>query len=482
MTWPLKVITFAVACVASAAAATTRADPDLWGHTRFGLDTLATWALPADDPYSFTQDTPWINHEWLSELQMGAAYAALGPAGLAMLKGLLVVAGLWLVWSGLRGIAPGPRMVAMGVAVVGSFPLLQTLRPQLWSFVCVAILCRLLRRPDDSSVWPYPILFAVWANLHGGWIVGAGVVAVWFGTNAAVRPKARRRGALIVGSTIVATMLTPYGPTLWRFIAETVRLSRPAIEEWQPVWNAPAGAVVVLAAVVATAVWLVRRPFAHRLATLLVLGMLAVAGAKVARMTPLFVEVAVLLLAPAVKLRWPVGARHAPRPSRSDGVVAAVVLAAALVASVSVARSALACVHVDRHRMPEPEAVTLLEAAPAGRAVTFFNWGQYAIWHLGPRIRVSMDGRRETVYSDVRLAEHDAILAGSDEGLDVLEAWRPEYVWLPIDATRTRDWLVTSGYRIAFDGDRSFIAVRGDLHALARGSAPSAHRRACFPG
>ena len=67
------------------AATHMRTDADLWGHVRFGLDTLQTWSLPADDPYSFTQDTPWINHEWLSELQMGLVWTAGGTAGLALL-------------------------------------------------------------------------------------------------------------------------------------------------------------------------------------------------------------------------------------------------------------------------------------------------------------------------------------------------------------------------------------------------------------
>ena len=52
----------------------TRADPDLWGHLRFGLDMLSQHTLPSVDVYSFTQDVPWINHEWLSELIMGVAY------------------------------------------------------------------------------------------------------------------------------------------------------------------------------------------------------------------------------------------------------------------------------------------------------------------------------------------------------------------------------------------------------------------------
>ena len=76
-----------------------RADADLWGHVRFGLDTLESWRLPAEDPYSFTQDTPWINHEWLSELQMAAAWRIAGTTGLVALKGALTLGTLLLIWA-----------------------------------------------------------------------------------------------------------------------------------------------------------------------------------------------------------------------------------------------------------------------------------------------------------------------------------------------------------------------------------------------
>jgi hypothetical protein len=64
----------------------TSADPDLWGHLRFGLDTLASQSARAADLYSFTSDRAWINHEWLSELLMGISYAGLGALGLNLLK------------------------------------------------------------------------------------------------------------------------------------------------------------------------------------------------------------------------------------------------------------------------------------------------------------------------------------------------------------------------------------------------------------
>jgi hypothetical protein len=91
-----------------------------------------------------------------------------------------------------------------------------------------------------------------------------------------------------------------------------------------------------------------------------------------------------------------------------------------------------------------------------------------------------MDGRRETIYSDSRLAEHDAILAGTDAGLRVLDEWRAEYVWLPATSRATADWLRAHGYRVDFETPRSFVAVRDDLPRLP--TAQNAPIRTCFPG
>src|SRR5690242_18278834 len=57
------------------------ADPDLWGHVRFGADILQHWLRPRD-PYSFTSDIPWVNHEWLAEVVLYLAYALGGGGGL----------------------------------------------------------------------------------------------------------------------------------------------------------------------------------------------------------------------------------------------------------------------------------------------------------------------------------------------------------------------------------------------------------------
>src|SRR5512143_1040493 len=58
------------------------ADPDLWWHLR-NVQYLATYLrFPNIDTYSFTAaGSPWMNHEWLSELPYYAAFRGLSLTG-----------------------------------------------------------------------------------------------------------------------------------------------------------------------------------------------------------------------------------------------------------------------------------------------------------------------------------------------------------------------------------------------------------------
>ena len=75
------------------------ADPDLWGHIKFGEDLWLNGKLVRFDPYSFTAyGQPWINHEWLTELIFYCIYFYLGDSGLLFGKlaiGIGVVAILY---------------------------------------------------------------------------------------------------------------------------------------------------------------------------------------------------------------------------------------------------------------------------------------------------------------------------------------------------------------------------------------------------
>src|SRR5262249_55627480 len=89
-----------------------------------------------------------------------------------------------------------------------------------------------------------------------------------------------------------------------------------------------------------------------------------------------------------------------PGISRSRFVTVACLLASLLLIGLSWPR--FGCIRIDAFYFPFPaRAVAWLKAGGArGNVAVPFTWGEYVLWHLGPTVKVSIDGRRETLYSD----------------------------------------------------------------------------------
>ena len=140
--------------------------------------------LPELYPYSFTSDRRWINHEWLAEVTTALAYDCAGGLGLVVLKVSLLAFAFYFLSRAIssQGAAPVGRYALLAVAAVASIGRIQTMRPQIFSFTATALLLLLLTRSAPVSLLrsvSIAALFAVWANLHGGWIVGLLILALW---------------------------------------------------------------------------------------------------------------------------------------------------------------------------------------------------------------------------------------------------------------------------------------------------------------
>ena len=450
---------------------TTHADTDLWGHVRFGQDTLRTWSIERVDPYSFTSDRPWINHEWLAELTMGAAFEAGGAGGLAALKLVLFLLSLAIAsWSIDRRAGPGGAGAAIltFAGLTSVVPLLSTLRPQGFSVLVFVVVTAILASARTRVLWALPLLFALWANLHGGWVMGLGMLGVWVAAHVLFPGPASPARTTLVGvgaASVLATLATPYGFGLWRFMWETLGFNRGDIVEWRPLTELPELLVpwlltVVLAALVAIA----RRP---AWAPVFACALLAVASFRVGRMVPFFSLSVSILLLPAL------AASRIGQASPAWWMrVAAPVMAGLIVwggASVQGKARQVACFEPLPVLELDPEAGAFLRAnAFSGRLLVWFNWGEYAIWHFAPALKVSIDGRRETVYSQRVLAAHQAILAGGPEAKSFFDQLAPDVVWLPSRAlvsTMLPGW----GWRPAFATSISTVWVpANDSRALVR--------------
>ena len=480
-------------CVLLAAVTRTSTDPDLWGNVRFGLDILRDGSVPHRDAYSFTTDRAWVNHEWLSEVLIGHAFRAGGDAGLILLK-LAAVAGiallLWLTLRRERIYSAVARDTAVAVTIVLTFDQTRYVRPQLFSLVAFTILLMALTRARRGG--PYwllllPPLFALWANLHGGWLVGGGIFALWTAVTALA---GNRRHALwctvIGGASLAATLLNPYGVELWTFLHDTVGLQRADIVEWQPVyvlgWQSWLPWVVTAIVGVTGFVLSIRdERGAERVVCLIVLAALS---AMVARVQAFFALGVLFLVGPAVTRAFQaaraIEVTPAGRPSSRVMAAFAFGIAAA---ALMVTTTNLTHLRIDGRWTPEAGGVSFLNAQPGGRRVLlWFDWGGYALWHLSPRMRISMDGRRETVYSSDLQDRHLRFYFDAPGGASLPTDLAADYVWIPrtLPAVHRLD---AGGWRRLYEGQQSVIFGRATLpEANARVVLAADPEARFFPG
>jgi hypothetical protein len=421
----------------------TAADPDLWGHVLFGLDLLRTGSLPTYDPYSYLSvGHPWINHELLSELAFGLAYKLGATPGLMLLKLAVVFSIGLLAHRHLRreGLDPLRAGIVLILVVFTMIPALGTIRPQLFTHLFFLLTLLVLVRAEQgntASLWLLPLIFAIWINFHGGVLAGLGVLGLWAGAWIALPFIASRwkgRGPApvllitVLTASTLALLLNPYLWELPHFLFRTATVPRPDISEWRPLSLTTIPGLLYLVLIGSGAFVLLRTRRERRPPTLLVLLVTALLPLTAIRHLSLFALTFAVFLAGHIADVWSQRAsqsRSGPpggsRPARL-AIVGLNFFAALVMVAASISR--VACIPINEHSaigLPARAVGLLLKAGTEGNLAIFFDYGEYAIWHLNDRIKVSMDGRRETVYPDSIYREALLFQAGVGPWDDVLE-------------------------------------------------------------
>ena len=208
-------------------------DPDFWWHLRVGRWMVENGRLPSHDLFTYTVPVHvWTDHEYLTEVLMWLVYSATGAVGIAILFGLVTWAGFWLIY---RQVRRQPFViVGLGLALgaLAGWPIWGP-RAQMITFALSCLELYWLQgylSGRSRALNFFPLVMAVWANLHGGWVIGfawLGVALVaelvgwaWDRSNPAHRAHVRFL-AIITAASLVAVLATPHGLSLYLYPFQT---------------------------------------------------------------------------------------------------------------------------------------------------------------------------------------------------------------------------------------------------------------------
>jgi hypothetical protein len=212
-------------------------DPGLGWHLR-NIDAMRAegWWL-SKDPFTYPRDQEppaWYTNQWLGELPLYLGWKVAGLEGIAAVSAIVIAVIArtlyrFLIHDGL----PWPVAVAWTALGTLGTSCSWVARPNLFTILFVLITARVLmlfhegRLSWRGTLWLLP-LFAVWANVHGGFLAGFIVVGLALAAEVALAVasfddearaaagwRALSLGVLTVG-LFLATLVNPYGPGLYR--------------------------------------------------------------------------------------------------------------------------------------------------------------------------------------------------------------------------------------------------------------------------
>jgi hypothetical protein len=228
-------------------------DTDLWWHLKVGEDLLATHHWPTTDPYSFTAPGhPWIAAEWLGDVLFASVERAGGLPALDWLLISLSAVTILALYSLciLRTKNSKASFLATAIITILAIPVFN-FRPQmigLLFLILTLIALELFRQGKPAALWFLPVVFVIWVNAHGSWILGFVVLLAYWVSGLkeislgsvemrAWRPDQRQRLSLIFLLCVAVLPITPYGTELAPYpfvVSSSFPVNLASINEWQP--------------------------------------------------------------------------------------------------------------------------------------------------------------------------------------------------------------------------------------------------------
>lgn len=455
----------------------TKADSDLWGHLQFGLDTIRTGSINRVDTYSYlTTGQLWINHEWLSEVFFAFAWKLGGVLGLNIFKLLVGLSVIVILYRYLL-LQSMDSILAAAFLWLGFY--LQyisfiTIRPQVFTILLFTLVILILTKAESKQyrwLWCLPVIFALWINFHGGFLAGVGIIGLWTILHFFQNQKNWKKFLPPVTISILATLVNPYGPLLLIFLAKTAFVPRPEITEWQSIHLVSIIGILYLVMLGICVTGFIFAKVERRPVLIIVFTSLSILPLVAVRFVSLFAVGAAVIAGPYlsnIKLqRRPFKNNQLITPFRLLGIAIPINIILIYTAFLHLGT----IVFMQEAQYPVNAVTILKQSGVTGNIANEFIWGEYLIWHVGDRLKVSVDGRRETVYPNETyqqninfmkgVGEWDALIRNYDT--QIVLVYRSSIVYNHPSSAAYNLLKLTPNWVLIYQDDSSALFARKDF-------------------
>lgn len=414
-------------------------DVDLWHEIALIRESVSAGHLLRLDPYAYTPTIrPWIDHEWGAG---GIAYFVirwLGSRALLILKFSLALGAGYFCVRCARLAGADFRMLGMcALLAIGlsQFGLSTVLRAQAYTFFFTALLLLALQIDSHGSrkwIMPWLAVFLIWLNVHGGFVVGIGLLGL-HSAEAILRGKAFRHLVVVLIAMCLEVFANPYGTAYVSYLARALTMTRLYSAEWRPVWGLGPYWTVSFGVAAMIFLFALTANGMRSMPGVLPLTATLIEAALHRKLLPVF-AIAWLCYVPASLQRTAVGTWFVQFARRRRRFWFAAWVAFACLSASAAIRQKFWELSVPQAIYPVGAVEYLAEQKFRGNVFVPFRLGSYVSWKLFPDCKVSLDSRYEEVYPDRVVQDVFNFYGAQADWRSALTKYSTDLVLVPKDA------------------------------------------------
>lgn len=457
---------------------------DTFWHIQAGVTMIDQGHLLTKDIFSHTANgIPWTAHEWLSEVIMAGLHHLAGLQGVALFYFMMAAICFWLLLRIARRLT-SDWLALLWVSTAFALSMTHLLaRPHIFSWLFGIVTLDLLLRSGRGRYLLPPII-ALWANLHGGFILGLVLQAIFIGGaildtvsrdglscwRSALR--AQKKASLILFLSVAASGINPFGYHLLIFpFLVTKTVFTTGIDEWlAPDFQKE----IFFRIYLLTIIFLVSLPqpklnWTNRLLLIFWFNASMTHGR--------YMSMAAIFLVPVLAQTGNQLKQHLPFKgiekrgndlplSPYSGLIATACLFFILFTASSfssIFRPLMTKILPTNPENHPINAVQYLNSQPLpGKMFNNYGWGGYLIYALQPTRQVFIDGRADMYGEDI-FTEYRKVISLDKDTESILDKYEVNWVIYPHDSALVRYLLAGDRWREIYRDEEACVLLRNPV-------------------